>query len=100
MTGESFVRRPEEITRGDVAKWFDVDSRIVRWHSSGDREISDAWQVAYSFFFDLVDRGCIKVDFDRRGKKTLTRIPPSKAPVKKTSRPYVDLNSMKLAFDS
>lgn len=99
MKGEPFVKRPQEITIRDVANWLDIHPRLVQWHASGERPVSDALQVAYSLFFHLVDAGCIKIDFDRRGSKTLTRIPPPKVAPEKKTKPYVDLRTMTLGFD-
>lgn len=99
MTGESFVQRPNEITRFDVAKWFDVELRLVRMHSNGLRQINDFWQMSYSQFFHLMDTGCLKVTFEGR-RKVLVRVKAPDTPPKKKLRPYVDLGTMRLGFDT
>ncbi|HUP07666.1 MAG TPA: hypothetical protein VMU47_10975 [Caldimonas sp.] len=90
MTGEPHVRRLDEITRNDLARWFGVDIRLVRNHSSGREAINSFWQVAYSQIFGLIDDGCIKIEFTTRGKKTLVRIPKPAVAPKKKLRPFVD----------
>lgn len=98
MTGEPYVRRPNEITRVDVAKWFGIDKRYVRMHC--DDEINDFWQYAYSVFFEMMDKGLIEIQFDKHGKKMLVRVATPAAPPKKKLRPFVDLATMTLRLDS
>ena len=98
MTGPKFVKRPNDVTRYDVARWFDVEGRFIRWHSSGERPINDFWQVAYSQFFALVDAGLIEIRYVD-GKKTLVRVAKPSKPPKKTLRPYIDFNKMTLGMD-
>lgn len=100
LTGPRYVRRPNEITRFDVAKWFDVDERFVRMHATKVKEISDFWQFAYTQFFVLVDAGLIEIQFNDQGHKTLVRLAKPKAAVKKTLRPWVDLTTMQLRLDT
>lgn len=99
MVGEPNRKRLDEITRNDVARWFDVDVRLVRMHQEDVKDISDFWQWAYTQFFAMVDSGEIRITFDKHGKKTLVRGEKPTTPVKKTPRPFVDLATMKLGFD-
>lgn len=97
MTGEKHVRRPDEITRVQVAQWLGVDMRLLRMHCAGV-VINDTWQIVYSQFFDLLDRGCLKLVREGRSKR-LERVPPPPVPPKKKLMPHVDFVSGELKFD-
>lgn len=98
MTGVAHVKRPTEITRADVAKWFGVDVRLIRMHGDEPEVINDFWQYAYSVFFELMDAGLIELRYEN-GKKVLVRVARPGAPVKKKLRPFVNFSDMSLGFD-
>lgn len=99
MTGPRYLKRPDQITRFDLARHFGVDERYLRFHMTGKEEINDFWQVAYSQVFGLIDSGEMVLRYNELGKKTLVRVPKPATPVKKTLRPYIDFENMSLGFD-
>jgi hypothetical protein len=100
MTGENYRMRPNQITRYDFAKWAGIDVREVRYHSKGIRPITDAWQIVYSQFFQLVDAGELVLQQDKRTKtKTLVRVPAPPVPPKRTLQPAIDFATMRLKLD-
>lgn len=99
MTGLAHVKRPNEITKNDVAKWFGIDERLVRAHRDDPPGINDFWQYCYSMFFELMDAGLIEIRFNEAGKKTLVRVAKAASVKKKELRPFIDFENMSLGFD-
>lgn len=96
MRGEHHIRRNNEITFNDLARWVQVDNRRIRLHANGKDPISDMWQLIYTQFFAMVDSGELVIQWvgdpnDRRTmKKMLVRVPKPAQPPKPPIRPRID----------
>lgn len=90
MTKNFYVKRKNEITKYDVAKFFNTELRDVRRHFKGTKPISKAWQIKYSHFFALLDAGRIAFDPDSK-VKTLIFVTP-KEPPRPEMRPKIDFS--------
>ena len=100
MTGPSYVQRPTEFTRYDLAKWIGVDAGDIRAHMRQRCEITDAFQIIYSQFFQLVDNGELVIQYNRSTKeKVLVRVPAPAVPPKRKLQPAIDFASMRLKLD-
>lgn len=101
MHGEPHVRRDNEVTRNDLAKWIGIDFRQVRSYERGKTPITDAMQIVFSQFFFLLDSGQLAIRFEGR-KKFLERVPPPSEPPKPQVRPHVAFGAdgPRLKFDT
>lgn len=100
LRGEKYLSRPTEITLYDVSKWFGITIREVNSHATRYREINDAFQIAYSQFFHLVEGGELVIEYDKSTKKkTLVRVPAPAEPPKRKLMPAIDFASMRLKLD-
>jgi hypothetical protein len=100
LTGPSYIARPTEITRYDLAKWIGMDAGHVRAHMRGAARITDAFQIIYSQFFQLVDNGELVIEYNKKTKeKVLLRVPAPPAPPKRKLQPAIDFATMRLKLD-
>jgi hypothetical protein len=101
LHGDKYRRRPNEITRHDVARWIGITMSLISQQESGIVLISDNMQMLYSKFFGLMDAGRIVIERDEDGrKKRLVQVAePQKKNEKRSLRPFIDFNDGSLKFD-
>jgi hypothetical protein len=101
LHGEKYKRRPNEITRHDVARWIGITLNLIQKQESGIFPISDNMQVLYSKLFNLMDAGRIAIETCEDGRqKRLVQVPaPEKKIEKNGVRPFIDFNDGSLKFD-
>jgi hypothetical protein len=100
MTGPKYLNRPTQITRGDMARWLGMPLQNIRLHMVGKVRISDSFQLIYSQFFQGVDRGELKLEYDARTrKKTIVRVDPNAKAPKPPIKGAIDFNTLRIKLE-